>query len=132
MVVKKAPLALLSGEVGSGRQLGRELGFPTANLAVAEGVSVANGVYVAEAEVDGECYRAMANLGVNPSVGGDERHLEVHLFDYHGASLYGKRLSVRLLHFLREERCFASLEALRAQLDADKKASLAYFSQTDC
>ena len=82
---------LIEGVVEHGRRLGRELGFPTANLAVPEDVAAADGVYRSRAEVGGKVYDAMSNLGRNPSVGGVERRLETHIFDFRG-ELYGRRL----------------------------------------
>lgn len=114
---------LVCGVVEHGRQLGRTLGFPTANLPVGTELTAADGVYRAEAEVDGECFVAMANLGCNPSVGGNRRRLEAHLFGFEG-SLYGRTIRVRLLERLRGERTFASIEALREQLEADKRRVL--------
>ena len=118
----------ICGVVCSGRQLGRELGFPTANLLVAEQLAVANGVYRAEVIVEDASgvehrYPAMANLGHNPSVGGSERCLESHLFGFEG-SLYGRRIRVRLVEWMREERKFESLEALRTQIEKDKQTIL--------
>ena len=115
------------GVVCSGRQLGRELGFPTANLIVPEEFPSADGVYRAEVtlcDVAGEpCYAAMVNLGKSPSVGGVERRMESHLIGFEG-SLYGQRIRVRLVERIREERKFDSLEALRAQIELDKQTIL--------
>ena len=106
---------LIEGVVEHGRRLGRELGFPTANLAVPEDV-----VYRSRAEVGGKVYDAMSNLGRNPSVGGVERRLETHIFDFRG-ELYGRWLRVELLEKIRDERRFASVEELRGQIARDKE-----------
>ena len=110
---------VIEGVVGHGRRLGRELGFPTANLAVADSVGAVDGVYRSRAQVDGVWYDAMSNLGCNPSVGGSERKLETHLFGFEG-ELYGRVLRVELQERIRDERMFASLEALREQIAKDK------------
>ena len=110
----------LTGTVEHGRQLGRELGFPTANLAVPEGWGPADGVYRSRVEADGATWDAMSNLGCNPSVGGRSRRLETHLFDYEG-TLYGRTITVELLDRIRDERTFGSIEALRQQLAADRQ-----------
>lgn len=110
---------LIEGVVEHGRRLGRELGFPTANLAVPDDVAAEDGVYASRAEVDGTVFRAMSNLGRNPSVGGTERRLETHLFGFSG-SLYGRRLRVELLEKIRDEQTFASVEALREQIARDR------------
>lgn len=109
------------GEVVHGRRLGRELGFPTANIEVPDDCAAPDGVYRSRVTVDGVCYDAMSNLGCNPSVGGRRRHLETHLFGFSG-SLYGRMLHVELLIKIREEQSFPSVEALRQQLEADRAA----------
>lgn len=114
---------VIEGIVAHGRKLGRELGFPTANLPVGDAVAAEDGVYASEAEVGGVRYRAMSNLGCNPSVGGRERRLETHLFGFDG-SLYGRHLRVELLRKVRDERRFASVDELRAQLEKDKETIL--------
>ena len=111
---------LIEGVVEHGRRLGRELGFPTANLAVPETVTAADGVYRSRAEAGGRTYDAMSNLGRNPSVGGGERRLETHIFDF-GGELYGRLLRVELLEKIRDERKFATVEELREQIARDKE-----------
>ncbi len=110
---------LIEGVVEHGRRLGRELGFPTANLSVPETVTAADGVYRSRAEVGGRTYDAMSNLGSNPSVGGTERRLETHIFDFEGL-LYGRLLRVELLEKIRDERKFDTVEDLRMQIEKDK------------
>ena len=110
----------IEGVVEHGRRLGRELGFPTANMAVPDSVTAADGVYYSRAEVDGTLYDAMSNLGSNPSVGGAVRHLETHIFGF-GGSLYGRTLRVELVCKIRDERRFATIGELRAQIARDKE-----------
>ena len=98
-----------------GRQLGRELGFPTANMEVADADTIESGVYESYVEIDGVEYKAMSNLGSNPSVGGGSRHLETHIFDFSG-DLYGRRI--------RDERKFDSLEELQRQIERDRSCIL--------
>ncbi len=105
----------VSGKVIEGRKLGRELGFPTANLRLGDLQTPKDGVW--SVEVDGK-HRGVANLGMRPTVGGDERLLEVHLFDFSG-DLYGKTLRVKFLRYIRPERKFASLDELKAQIAKD-------------
>ena len=109
----------IEGVVEHGRRLGRELGFPTANMAVPDSVTAADGVYYSRVEVDGTRYDAMSNLGSNPSVGGAVRHLETHIFGF-GGSLYGRTLRVELVRKIRDERRFATIGELRAQIARDK------------
>ncbi len=108
----------VEAEVVHGQRLGREMGFPTANMDVAGRDDIANGVYLSYVQVDGVLYRAMSNVGVRPSVDGRTRLLETHLFGYHG-DLYGRRLKVRLVDRIRDERKFRSVGELQAQLERD-------------
>lgn len=109
----------VEGEIIGGNRLGRTLGFPTANMDVADRDGLENGVYESEIDVDGRTYRAMSNVGTRPSVDGSRRLLETHIFDFRG-DLYGRRLCVRLLRKIRNEQKFSSVEELRAQLECDK------------
>lgn len=120
MPADAAPVAEIRGVVEHGRRLGRELGFPTANLAVDEALAAEDGVYASLVEVGGVRYRAMSNLGRNPSVGGQPRHLETHLFGFEG-SLYEREVRVVLLRKVRDERRFDTVEELRAQIARDKE-----------
>lgn len=123
MPADAVPVAEIRGVVEHGRRLGRELGFPTANLAVDEALAAEDGVYASLVEVGGVRYRAMSNLGRNPSVGGQPRHLETHLFGFEG-SLYGREVRVVLLRKVRDERRFDTVEELRAQIARDKEQIL--------
>ena len=119
-----APLAAVEGVVGHGRRLGRELGFPTANLAVGANLGLEDGVYRSRAEVAGRWYNAMSNLGRNPSVGETERRLETHLFGFPGA-VYGRRLRAQLPERTRGARGLAPAahrEAPLARRPADTLA----------
>ena len=112
----------IAGEVTPGDRRGRTIGFPTANLPLGEDFVPALGVYAVRVLVDapGETVwrDGAANLGYRPTVGGTEVRLEVHLFDFEG-DLYGRRLRVQLVDFLRGEKKFDGLEALKAQIAAD-------------
>lgn len=113
----------IEAEVIHGRQLGRQMGFPTVNMDIADRPEIANGVYRSEVEVDGRIYVSMSNVGVRPSVDGRTRLLETYLFGYSG-DLYGRRLRVRLIEKIRDERRFASIADLQAQLETDKQKIL--------
>ncbi|NHK38605.1 riboflavin biosynthesis protein RibF [Thermus thermophilus] len=114
------------GVVVEGDRMGRRLGFPTANLAVHPLKVLPPGVYAVEAEGAFGRYKGVANVGTRPTLGGEERRLEVHLLGFAG-ELYGEEVRVRFLKRLREERRFPSLEALRAQIAEDVEAARAYF-----
>ncbi len=108
---------VVSGKVIAGQQLGRRLGFPTANMA-ADGVTAEEGVYAVRVRVGGKAFKGVANLGKNPSVGGCDRRLEVHLLDFAG-DLYGEQIEVELWQKLRDEVRFGSLDELRQQIERD-------------
>jgi riboflavin kinase/FMN adenylyltransferase len=114
------------GVVVEGDRMGRRLGFPTANLAVHPLKVLPPGVFAVEAEGAFGRYKGVANVGTRPTLGGEERRLEVHLLGFAG-ELYGEEVRVRFLKRLREERRFPSLEALRAQIARDVEAARAYF-----
>lgn len=109
----------LSGPVVHGDKRGRTIGFPTANLAIpADKLLPAFGVYACTAAVEGQCYPAVANIGVRPTVDGTQLRVEVHLLEG-GGDLYGCPLSVELLHHIRGEQAFDSLDALKEQIAQD-------------
>lgn len=115
----------LSGVVVRGQARGRTLGFPTANVAQREELQPASGVYAVRVRLpEGQELPGVANLGTRPTVGGVDRSAEVHLFDFSG-DLYGQELEVSLVARLREERRFASLDALTAQIARDAAAARA-------
>ncbi|MFZ5827206.1 MAG: bifunctional riboflavin kinase/FAD synthetase [Bacillota bacterium] len=132
----------IRGTVIHGDKRGRQIGYPTANISLAEGrLLPASGVYVARVVLlgppvatslprilsprSGPAHGAMLNLGLRPTFRGTELRCEAHLFDFSG-DLYGQEVQVEFLHHLRSERPFASLDALKAQLAADEQAARAY------
>ncbi len=124
----------IEGRVEKGQQLGRTLGFPTANLTLDGYIEPAHGIYAVFAGIDeGEATRylpAVANLGRRPTVEGKETLLEVHLFDWSG-DLYGKHLRVKLVGFLREEEKFESLEAMTEQMRRDAEKARALLAESE-
>ncbi len=110
----------LYGAVVAGNQLGRTLGFPTANMQLYEPLKLvpANGVYAVDAEVLGTTYKGMCNIGMRPTVGGASRTIETHILDF-DQDIYGLPIRIRFLRRIRDERKFPSLEALREQLTLD-------------
>jgi riboflavin kinase / FMN adenylyltransferase len=143
-----------SGVVMQGRQLGRTIGFPTANLRVGsqEKLVPGDGVYavevslvdsgdvmlvidrvqeaVAEDPWGGDKWKGMMNIGMRPTVDGRERTIEVHIFDLN-LDLYGRELRVSVKQFLRGEEKFAGLDALKAQLAMDKENAMAALGGND-
>lgn len=109
----------LSGRVVRGRQLGRTLGFPTANLRVHGRVPPLAGIFACRVRgVEETAWPAIASLGTRPTVDGIEPLLEVHLFDFAG-DLYGRRIEVEFVAKLRDEARFADLATLTAQMHRD-------------
>lgn len=108
------------GSVEKGRQLGRTIGFPTANLAVACEQLPPGGVYAVRVTGAGDGWNGVANLGTRPTVEGDggQRKLEVHLFGF-DAEIYGESLEVEFVAFVRPERKFEGVEELQAQIARD-------------
>ena len=115
----------VGGRVVAGKRRGIALGFPTANIAIAEGAQYPpDGVYAVIAETGGRRYRGVANLGRNPTFGDNARTLEVHLFEFEG-DLYGRRCGVSFVARLRGEIAFPSAEALSAQIRRDAEQARA-------
>ena len=109
----------LTGTVTYGKQLGRTIGIPTANIPLTEGLCVPKfGVYACKVIVDGESYSAVTNIGTRPTVSGEGISVEAHLLDFAG-DLYGKEMTVAFYRFLRPEQKFENLEALKLQIAAD-------------
>jgi riboflavin kinase/FMN adenylyltransferase len=108
------------GTVEEGKRIGRSLGFPTANLSAHSEQFPPNGVYAAEGTLQGKKVHGVVNLGVRPTIddGSPQRVLEFHLFDF-DRDLYGEDVELRFLRYLRPERKFESLVALREQIARD-------------
>ena len=116
----------LSGTVVEGHHMGRDLGFPTANLQPEHPYLLvpARGVYAIYVEVDGQRYPAMLNIGRRPTLdNGNDCSIESHLFGFNG-NLYGKSLTLYFQHRLRDEKKFNSLDELKAQLRKDAEQTL--------
>ncbi len=113
------------GRVVMGNQLGRTIGYPTANIVLSdlEKLLPGNGVYAVKARIKGNTqapeWKGMMNIGVRPTVDGFNQVIEVNIFDFEG-DLYGKSLEVEVLHFLRAEQKFNGLDALKTQLGLDQ------------
>jgi len=113
----------VTGTVVEGRRVGQEIGFPTANLEIDEGIALpAKGVYRAAAHLGGKSYAAAVNVGVRPTTTGDGvLTTEAHLLDFN-EQCYGQELSLDFLDRVREERAFESIDALREQIAMDVEA----------
>ena len=111
----------LNGLVIKGQQIGRSIGFPTANIHIPNDYKLVprDGVYAVQAAVNGNLYKAMLNIGNRPTVDGSKKTVEAHLFDFQG-DLYDMQITIYFKAFLREERKFDGLEELKAQLKLDQ------------
>ncbi|MFQ5564420.1 MAG: bifunctional riboflavin kinase/FAD synthetase [Parvularculaceae bacterium] len=116
------------GRVEEGQKLGRTLGFPTANLTVGPLIEPRRGVYAARATLRGKAYDGVANFGRRPTVGEGAPLLEIYLFDFDG-EFYGEIIDIALIDFIREERKFDTLDALKAQIAADCETARAMLSK---
>ncbi len=116
-----------TGTVVKGKQLGRTIGFPTANVQLHEDYKLipANGVYVINAIHDRRSYRGMLNIGIRPTVDGTYRTIEAHLFGF-DQDIYGESLEIELLKYIRPEQKFEGLESLRRQIQLDKEEAERY------
>ncbi|MGL5112180.1 MAG: bifunctional riboflavin kinase/FAD synthetase [Flavobacterium sp.] len=119
----------LFGKVKKGKQLGRTIGFPTANIRIEETYKLIpqNGVYVVQSILNNIVVFGMMNIGFNPTVGGDTQSIEVHFLDFEG-DLYDNALKITILHRLRDEEKFENIEALKKQLAKDEKNSRLYLA----
>lgn len=118
---------MLTGTIVRGKGIGKQLGYPTANLSIAESYKLIpkNGVYIVKSELDGTTVYGMMNIGFNPTVNGTEKSIEINFFDF-DADLYNKKIQVDILARLRDEHKFESIEGLKGQLAKDKVKSLLY------
>jgi riboflavin kinase / FMN adenylyltransferase len=118
----------IDGTVVEGRGKGRELGFPTANLRTTNELVPPDGVYATTVAVDGIVHAALTNIGVRPTFGESERTIETHVLRFSG-DLYGKNVRLGFVQRLRDERRFEDVDALRAQIEADRRRAERLFAQ---
>ena len=116
----------LTGTIVKGRQLGRTIGFPTANMQVDDAAKLipANGVYAVSVEYGGQTLGGMLNIGFRPTVAGTHQTIETYIFDF-DKDIYGEHMTLRFREFLRPEQKFDGLPALVAQLKYDEEAARA-------
>jgi riboflavin kinase/FMN adenylyltransferase len=111
----------ITGTVVRGDQLGREIGYPTANIVIEERYKLIpmDGIYAAKVKVAGGEYNGMAYIGSRPTINGLTRNIEVNLFDFN-KDVYNKPIRMEFIHFVRGDIKFASLEELKTQMAKDK------------
>lgn len=119
----------ITGKVIKGKSIGHTIGFPTANILIAEDYKLIpkQGVYVVSTQIDNNTVYGMMNIGNNPTVNGTEQSIEVHLFDIN-KNLYSNVLKLNFIHHLRNEQKFDSLDKLKQQLHQDKLDSQAFIA----
>lgn len=123
---------MLTGTVAKGKGLGKQLGFPTANIIIEEDYKLIPkyGSYIVNALIDSQLVFGMMNIGINPTVNGETESIEVHFFNF-GDTLYNKKIQINLLQRIRDEEKFDSVDALKNQLIKDKQTSLEYIKSLD-
>ncbi len=121
---------MLSGIVIKGNQLGRTIGFPTANIEVSENYKLIpkNGVYIVSAIVNNQTIFGMMNIGIKPTLGDNVPTIEVHLLNF-SEDIYNQKIQVNVIERLRDEQKFESFEALKSQLEIDKINTVDYFKK---
>ncbi|WP_329807202.1 bifunctional riboflavin kinase/FAD synthetase [Flavobacterium facile] len=119
---------VLTGNVVKGNQLGRTIGFPTANIEIPEEYKLIpkNGVYVVTVNVNKQTVFGMMNIGIKPTLGENKLSIEVHLLNF-DKNIYNQKIQVNILERLRDEHKFESFEALKLQLEVDKQNTIQYF-----
>lgn len=123
---------MLTGIVSKGKGLGKQLGFPTANIHIEEDYKLIPkyGSYIVDSLINNQLVYGMMNVGINPTVNGEKESIEVHFFDFDD-TIYNKKIQINLLHRIRDEQKFESVDALKKQLLKDKQASLDYIESYD-
>jgi len=117
----------LSGIVSKGKQLGRTIGFPTANIKIPEEYKLIpkNGVYIVKSILNQITVFGIINIGVNPTVNGENLSIEVYFLDF-DADLYDEKITVSVLDRIRDEQKFESVALLKLQLEKDKNTAISY------
>jgi riboflavin kinase/FMN adenylyltransferase len=118
----------LEGVVVHGKNLGKEIGYPTANILMEDELKLIpkNGVYLVQSEIKGMLVNGLMNIGNKPTVHGKTLTIEVHLLEFN-EDLYGKRITVSMLKYLRPEQKFGSLSNLKEQIQKDEKIARFFF-----
>ncbi|MBU1009866.1 MAG: bifunctional riboflavin kinase/FAD synthetase [Bacteroidetes bacterium] len=121
----------LTGKVVHGNELGRTIGFPTANIALEDQYKLitAAGVYACQVEWKSELYKGMGNIGYRPTINEGDLTIEVHIFDF-DADIYDEEITISFIERIRDEKRFDSMQALRDQLGHDSKKAREILART--
>lgn len=119
---------MLNGIVVKGNQLGRTIGFPTANIEISEDYKLIpkNGVYIVSVLMNNVLFNGMMNIGVKPTLGINKLSIEVHVLNF-SEDIYGQKIQVNILKRIREEQKFATFDDLKNQLEQDKFETIRFF-----
>ena len=119
----------LTGTIIKGKQLGRTIGFPTANLKIEENYKLIprNGVYIVSSFINNERFFGMMNIGYNPTVGGENQSIEINFFDFN-QDLYHQKITVSILQRIRSEQKFESVSLLKTQLEIDETTARTFIN----
>lgn len=119
-----------TGIVQKGKQLGRTIGFPTANINIPENYKLIpkNGVYIVKSDFQNETTFGVMNIGTNPTVEGKNLSIEVYYLN-HNSNLYGQKVKVSILAYVRDEKKFKSVDLLRQQLEKDVATAIAFIDK---
>ena len=122
---------VINGMVINGSQLGRTIGFPTANLKIEEEYKLIpkNGVYIVKSTINQKTVFGVMNIGTNPTVNGEELSIEVHFIDF-DADLYNSKIEISVLERIRDEQKFDSIELLKNQIQEDKETAISFIAKT--
>lgn len=112
---------MISGEVVTGKAIGRTINYPTANLHLKETYKLVpkNGVYIVKSILDGAIVYGITSIGTNPTVGGNEKTIETHFLNF-DKNLYGKEITIDFIKYIRGEETFDSIETLRQEIQKDE------------
>lgn len=121
---------ILSGKIIIGKQLGRTIGFPTANIKIEENYKLIpkNGVYIVKSHLQEKTVFGIMNIGLNPTVNGEDLSIEVHFLDF-DADLYNKNITVSVIARIRDEQKFTSIDLLKAQIQEDKNYAISFIKK---
>ncbi|MEK6616029.1 MAG: riboflavin kinase, partial [Bacteroidota bacterium] len=119
----------IKGKVVRGKGLGKELGYPTANIQVDDKYKLIplDGIYAVRIEQENKIYNGMMSIGFNPTVSGEKKTIEVNIFDFE-KDIYGENIRIFFKQKLRDEKKFENIEALKKAIDGDKEKSLKILS----
>ena len=122
---------LLSGKIIKGKQLGRTIGFPTANIKIEENYKLIpkNGVYIVKSIIQEKTVFGIMNIGLNPTVNGEDLSIEVHFLDF-DIAIYNTEITVSVIDRIRDEQKFSSIDLLKAQIQKDKNYAISYIEKT--